>query len=206
MSAERQAPRRLNRAESKARTRSLLLAAARRTFAERGYQAATVEDIAAEAGFSVGAVYSNFRSKELLFLALIAEEGHQRVAELAARLAEGSDPAFRQLGQDLAERADTDALLEAEFWLYAVRNPKRRTEFLDHTRGVREALTALVAAEREQRGTVWPVSDETAVTLALAMVYGLTQQRRMDPSRVPPELYGQALNWLMRGLDNSPPA
>ena len=58
-------PRRLTRDERKAETRERLLAAAGRVFARRGYQAAAVDEVADEAGFSTGALYSNFDGKEI---------------------------------------------------------------------------------------------------------------------------------------------
>lgn len=60
--------RRLTREESQAQTRGRLLDAARTVFAGRGYHGASVEEIAEEAGYSKGAVYSNFESKEEIFL------------------------------------------------------------------------------------------------------------------------------------------
>ena len=64
---------RLSRAEQNDRNRALLLAAARRVFLERGYYAATLDQIADEAGFSKGAVYSRFASKADMFLALLED-------------------------------------------------------------------------------------------------------------------------------------
>jgi AcrR family transcriptional regulator len=71
----------LTRKERQERTRELLVAAASRVFARRGYHQATVEEIAAEAGFSTGAVYSNFSGKEELFLSLADLQVSERVAE-----------------------------------------------------------------------------------------------------------------------------
>jgi AcrR family transcriptional regulator len=70
---------RLRRPEQTERNRALLLAAARRVFLARGYHGATLEQIADDAGFSKGVVYSQFRSKADLFLALLDE----RIAERA---------------------------------------------------------------------------------------------------------------------------
>src|ERR1700760_1705219 len=75
---------RLSRSEQNDRNRALLLSAALQVFLSRGYHAATLEQIADEAGFSKGAVYSRFASKADMFLALL--EG--RIAERAAQNAE----------------------------------------------------------------------------------------------------------------------
>src|ERR1051326_9517460 len=85
---------RLSRAEQNDRNRALLLAAARRVFLARGYYAATLEQIADEAGFSKGVVYSRFASKADMFLALLEERIDERAAQnadLAGRLAGTGD-------------------------------------------------------------------------------------------------------------------
>ena len=83
---------RLSRAEQNDRNRALLLAAARRVFLARGYHAATLEQIADEAGFSKGAVYSRFDSKADMFLALLTD----RIAERAAQNAAAAGQLARQ--------------------------------------------------------------------------------------------------------------
>src|SRR5205814_4880168 len=74
----------LTRREKQEQTRERLLEAAASVFARRGYQQASVEEIAAEAGFTTGAVYSNFAGKEELFLALADNQVEKRVAEIRA--------------------------------------------------------------------------------------------------------------------------
>src|SRR4051795_6101133 len=81
-----------NRREIKQeQTRARLLEAAAAVFARRGYHVATLEDVAAEAGFTKGAVYSNFESKEALFLALVDVEIGKRVKEIGRVLDAGPD-------------------------------------------------------------------------------------------------------------------
>src|SRR6478752_2421839 len=77
-------PKRETRAEKQARTRAELLATAARIFARRGYNGASIEEIAEEAGYSHGAVYSNFDGKADLFLAVFEEYMAERARELAA--------------------------------------------------------------------------------------------------------------------------
>src|SRR4051795_9106879 len=72
------------RAEKQARTRAELIATAATVFAQRGYEGASVEEIAEEAGYSHGAVYSNFDGKADLFLAVLEEYMAERAQELAA--------------------------------------------------------------------------------------------------------------------------
>jgi AcrR family transcriptional regulator len=199
--------KRLTRAESKARTRALLLAAAARTFARRGFAGASVEDIAEAAGFSIGALYSNFANKEELFLELCATYNAERIAEAAEVLEEqragGCDP-VGAMGRVLIDAADKDgdfALLQAEFWLYAARNPQALEAISAQLGKPRAALEDLIAgalAERERPRAATPPA--VAVVVA-ALFEGLVRRRRIDPDRVPEELFGHALRWLFAGID-----
>src|SRR5689334_21301772 len=94
---------RLSRAEQTERNRTRVLAAARRAFLARGYHGATLEQIADEAGFSKGVVYSQFRNKADLFLALLEARIAERAAENAG-LAEGlaGDEGFARLVDHVA--------------------------------------------------------------------------------------------------------
>ena len=74
---------RMTREQSKALTRERLLDAARNVFARSGFHGASVEEIASEAGFSTGALYSNFDGKEELFLALMEREIDEHAREIA---------------------------------------------------------------------------------------------------------------------------
>lgn len=77
---------RLSRAESQAATRERLLAAARHLFKNEGYAAASVEKIADAAGFSKGALYSNFEGKEAIFLAVLEAQGDESLSALAGAI------------------------------------------------------------------------------------------------------------------------
>lgn len=118
---------RLSREESRALTREKLLASAREVVAREGYENASVERIAEEAGFSKGAFYSNFASKEEIILELLETHSLQDVAEIASLLAEvktpadmierisnwayerSSDPTWGMLALELFRRARRDA-------------------------------------------------------------------------------------------------
>lgn len=114
-------PRRLSRAEARAQTRERLLDAAAEVFARKGYGAASVELIAESAGFSVGAVYSNFSGKEQLFSELMSQRAAGRVEAIVAAMGsareQGEDP-LAVLGRMLIAAADKDieaAALQSEF-------------------------------------------------------------------------------------------
>ena len=189
---------RLTRAEAKARTRELLLDAAARVFAQKGLAGASVDEIAAAAGYSIGAVYSNFGSKEQLFVELLKERANDRVTQ-ATEIAADAEPAEAQraFSRLLVEVADKDvdfAPLQAEFWLYAVRNPELMEAYAERMREPRDLLTQLVA-----RSVPDPERAGELSAIVIALFQGLVRMRRVDPDSVPDELFGRALRWLFTG-------
>jgi AcrR family transcriptional regulator len=206
-SQDQPARQRLTRAEAKARTRELLLEAAATVFASKGFAGASVEEIAQEAGFSIGALYSNFAGKEELFLELMSSRAHERVADTTQVLEDwhaSTGQPWQALGQQMADVADKDmeiAALQAEFWLYAVRHPEVMKTFAARIRRRREPLEQLIASELERDGGGYPadVAPRLAVVIS-ALFQGLVRQRRIDPDNVPAELYSDALRWLVTGL------
>ncbi len=191
---------RLSRAEAKARTRELLLDAAARVFAQKGFAGASVDEIADAAGYSIGAVYSNFGGKEQLFVELLKERANDRVTQAAEILADAEpEAATRAMGRLVLEVADKDvdfAPLQAEFWLYAVRNPELMESLAQRMREPRDLLTALVSQSVPDAAR----ADQLA-TIIMALFQGLVRQRRTDPDSVPEELFGQALDWLFNGAE-----
>src|SRR5437016_14256616 len=89
---------RMTREQSKANTRERLLAAARRVFASSGFHGASVEEIASMAGFSTGALYSNFDGKEDLFLVLMEREIAAHAREISAAVRDRASVAERATG------------------------------------------------------------------------------------------------------------
>lgn len=199
--------RRLTRAEAKQRTRQLLLEAAAHVFARRGFAGASVEEIAETAGFSIGALYSNFSSKEELFLELCATFNTDRISAAAAVLTdedEGTERAAQAMGRVLVEAADTDpdyALLQAEFWLYATRNPHMLDTMAAQLRAPRAALERLVAEALADRTVPAQATPAAVAAVVAALFDGLVRQRRLDPDQVPDDLFGHTLRWLFAGID-----
>ena len=194
------------RAAAKARTHENLLDAAAAVFAERGYGAASVEEIARTAGVSVGSVYAHFTSKERLFVALMERRSAHELADARAEMAEGFEGAVPALNRRLLSEADSEHLAElgAEAWLYALRSPAFGAELAEHHRRVHDAVTGMVAAERTRRGTSLSMSDAEVATVAHALSRGLVQDRRLDRATVADDLFGRALSALLRGLENGP--
>jgi AcrR family transcriptional regulator len=199
-------PRRRTRAEAKAVTRERLLAAAEDVFARKGYAAASVEEIAATAGYTIGALYAHFSSKQQLFLELLSARRARRtgriVDALRAAAADGTDPldSLPNLLAEFTRRESTDSALQTEFWLYAVRNPETRAALATQIGGRLDTLEPIFADLLAARRADPDVSPRDVTVVVLALVQGLLRQRRIDPDRVPDELIVNALRWLISGI------
>jgi AcrR family transcriptional regulator len=210
MTSRAQAPTRLDRRTRAARAqkedaRERLLAAAAKLFAERGYRAASVDDVATEAGFSRGAVYWHFDSKEDLLHTLIDERVRKRTEVLLARLAEA--PPEVDTGHEVGDRymqmltEDPDlVLLAVEYWSLAVRNPKLRKRYAERERARRKALGTALRVRQEHKGTPdVGLPTEEAATAFLALASGLAMERLIDPDAVPDHLYGEIVGLVYQG-------
>ncbi|WP_051208973.1 TetR/AcrR family transcriptional regulator [Propionicicella superfundia] len=130
------------------RTRERLLASARKLFAERGYEAASLGDVAADAGFTKGAVYANFAGKEDLLLA-VAEE---LASENERWLADG--PTAAALGEATDDPAAHESqLLAVEISLYAARHPEVRERIAGLFGPGIDSMARLVAAAPDSPGS-----------------------------------------------------
>jgi len=180
---------RLTRAEQSGRNRALLLAAARKVFLKRGYHGASVEQIADEAGFSTGVVYSQFGGKAELFLALL----EARIAERAAgnsRAVEGlaGDQGIARLLEHAAstDRAEPEwGLLVIEFRVHAARDPELGRRYADaHQRtlaGMEQAVTDLY----QRAGEPPPLPPADLARLLVAVGAGARLEQAAAPGSSP---------------------
>lgn len=186
------------RRDRREQTRTALLTAAERLWAERGIHGASLDDIAAAAGLTKGAVYSNFAGKTDLLLALMERFTTDRSLDVCDELRAAEEDAERDAGRASRHTPDDRprqlALLLVEFWLYGMR---------DYAAGWRIAdwyaeRRAQMASELETTDGIPP--DQRA-TLALALDFGLAFQHLLDPARVPADLYATGKN-LMLGREH----
>jgi hypothetical protein len=151
-------------------------------------------------------VYSNFSGKEQLFSELMAERSADRVESVAKMLRsahQNGGTAFGELGRMLIAVADKDievAALQTEFWLHAVRNPDTMTILARKNDKTIELLQDVIAGLLEYHGVDQTVSRESFTVVVLALYQGLIRQRRIDPTRVSEDLFGQALSWQIAGM------
>jgi AcrR family transcriptional regulator len=193
------------REEKKAATREALLEAATKVFARQGYVAASVDDVAWEAGLTKGAVYSNFDSKDALFAAVIERYHDRRMLDLLDRV-DWSAPASEQTAW-AAERfmAINDPelfLLILEYTLHSARFPAGH----ETMRGGQRRLKGAVAETIERMGAQldWDITAVFPamhlVTAFFAITEGVTLQQLSDPDGCPEDLVAKMLMIFVRGL------
>ena len=180
------------RADRQAKTRADLIAAADRRFSADGFHATTLALVADDAGFTKGAVYSNFSSKEDLFFA-VYERRVERFAAAAGELPEAADldDAVReQVAAAVARRDREDGWLAVffEFWAHVLRHPEHRARFAElHGRAMQPFVAALdrLAAER---GPVPGLDSRELATTMMGVSTALGLERLTRPDVVGPEL------------------
>jgi AcrR family transcriptional regulator len=202
---------RLTRAERGARTRAELLASARRLFLRRGFHGASLELVAEEAGFTIGAVYSRFGSKADLFLAILDEHIDRLVAGVAE--VAGLDQPLPAQAELLAGRRM--ALLEGErewfplvleFWSHAARDERLRREFAARHERLVGAYAGLIESDHARLGLTLPLPPEVLARAVVAMGNGVALERLADPGRVPEGLLSTMAVAFLRGLAAGEPA
>lgn len=206
--SERQPPSRPRRGERRKITRAQLLDAAERVFAREGLRGASVETIALEAGYSTGALYSSFKGKEDLFLALVEERIDPRLAKvyeaLEAELAAGAPPleAARRFVGILSEERDAFLLL-IDFWGQAVRNRKAADRYAERHARLRTIIARVLDAAAGERRTTSSISADQLSTILIALANGFAIERLANPDAVPDDLFGHAMGALLRGAQTA---
>ena len=197
-------PTRLTREQSKALTRERLLTAARVVFARAGFHGASVEEIASEAGYSTGALYSNFGGKEDLFLVLMQREIEAHAREIAEAVGARSSVAERAQGgarqwMSMIEREPELLLLFMEFWAYGVRDAQVRPKVAARFAQVRELLTRLISDGTREFDLELELPAEHLAVAIDALADGIARQKLADPNAVPDDLMGRVLALLLAG-------
>lgn len=191
--------------EKRGTARERLLDAAAEVFAERGYRAASVEDLASAAGLTKGAVYWNFDSKEAVFFALIEERVDRRARELMgvtehAPPETATAPLVSRGVSSFADEQQALVLLLQEYWSLAVRDASLRDGYVQRQHALRERLGEALAARHRTTGVPLTFPAETLATGIIALITGLAQERIADPQGVPDDLLGELLSLLYDGL------
>ena len=141
---------RLTRSQRQEQTRAQLLEAALRVFLRRGFHGASLDEIAEEAGYTTGAVYSNFKGKDDLFLAVLDAEAQRRfplhtaLMLEAGSIEEGLRASAREMARHAREHPGWTAVY-VEFWTHASRRPELRRRVATQHERLLDTVGGLVA-------------------------------------------------------------
>ncbi|MCC6342688.1 MAG: TetR/AcrR family transcriptional regulator [Bryobacterales bacterium] len=198
------ARKRLTREESQARTRERLLDAALELFIKTGLDATSLEEVAEAAGYSRGAFYSNFASKDELIREVVKRETLRAHQELNAIFARELSPMERlavirayyvHLGGDINY---------CMFWtavrLYAMQNPSVRPKIAELLNAYYADVAKHVRSFFEELGKEPPAPPEVLAFSLLAQALGLALSRMVDPGLISEEQFQQALTIYFDGL------
>jgi AcrR family transcriptional regulator len=183
------------RSERKARTRAELLDAAERLFRRDGFHATSVDAIADEAGYTKGAVYSNFGGKEDLFFGVYERHVARRSATIHASIDRSSSAAeaLRTGVREAARRTDDGWMaVFFEFWAHVLRHPQHRARFAALHRQALAPIVRGVEALSRERGIEPPLSPDLLAAAHLALGNGLQLDRLTRPEDIDVEAIERA--------------
>lgn len=165
-------------------TRGRFLQAAEKIFARDGFDAAKLEEIAADAGYTRGAFYANFDTKEDLFLALLEREISSRIASLRKHVANYKSPsekldALRDFWLDMCLDRRW-SLLALEFKLFAVRHPEVKTRLVTMHRRLVSSGVDMLQQIMDALGRELPASAHAVGIAFFVLSSGLTMEHMLD--------------------------
>jgi AcrR family transcriptional regulator len=185
--------------------RGALLESAVEVFAELGYRDASVDEIAERAGYSKGAVYWHFSSKDDLFFALWEERIDRpwnetiKLLESAAADHDMAPEASQRFAEVLQGQREL-LLVDHEYWSQAVRDPRRRARYAKRQARMRSALGKAIAARLEHLGA--PPLDgppEHMAEIFISLTHGLAREKLTDSKAAPDHLLGDAFALIYAG-------
>jgi AcrR family transcriptional regulator len=185
-------------------TRDKLFEAAARVFEEHGINAASIEAITAAAGFTRGAFYSNFASKDELIVAMLEDHVEQSIRRCLELLANHKDPAsfigaFRDMIRSRQDPLGRSPLLHMEMILFVARAEKRRPELAKRLRARRQMVTEIVETTGRHSGRTFPDPAWIGAIL-LALEDGFRLHRLIDPETTPADSFIRAAGDLQRAI------
>jgi AcrR family transcriptional regulator len=175
-------------------------------FARRGFHAASVEEIARDAGATTGAIYSNFAGKEDLFMGVFEEHVTAQIRDYTETFERGRNLEERSKGGAdhwmARVREDPDFFpLLMEFWAYAVRDPKLRPLYAARFAAFRETFARLIEEGARDLGFELPSGFAQRMgTVINALGNGLAMEKLTDPEAVPDELLGSTISLIFTAL------
>jgi AcrR family transcriptional regulator len=193
-----------SRSATQAQTRERLLDAAERAFAAEGFGGASLDRIAEAAGFTRGAVYSNFADKADLFVAVLDRRLDRRHAEVADAMLAARDPdAFVAALRSPAWTAGREdamrqwLMLRDEFRLFALRNPSAAERLARYDRRQRDYYVEAITHLLGQLGVEPPINPRLAAAMLLAIDESLVRQHWIDADDVSATAVADAIEFLL---------
>ena len=188
-------------------TRDKLFEAAARVFEDQGIGGASIEAIAAAAGFTRGAFYSNFKSKDELIIAMLEDHVEQSIRRNLELLAEHTDlddfiAALRAMDRSRQDPLGRSPLLHMEMILYVARGEKRRPELAKRLRARRKLVADIVETTLKGNGRNGPPDPSWTASVVLALEDGFRLHRLIDPETTPPDSFLRAITDLRRATGN----
>ena len=183
------------------RTRTEIVQAAQRVFARKGYEGAAVADIAAEAGFTKGALYANFPSKEELFLTVLRELARQQ-DELFDKYRRENKPPDFVYTTNFSEEEKEILLINMESWIYAVRHPEAREELGAILSKSKDEMAELIARSKGRNQATEKDGDAAYAILAVNVLSSIvgTMLDSDEVSAIANRLFSQ----ILEGEGNAP--
>ncbi|ABK67556.1 MULTISPECIES: TetR/AcrR family transcriptional regulator [Mycobacterium avium complex (MAC)] len=183
--------------------RDRILDAAAKVFAAEGFAGATIDAIGQAAGFTKGAVYSNFESKDELFLALLDREFELRGQQIAIALdrsAGDTTAAAREVSRSVLDsvRDHSDYyVLLVEYWLRAQRDPQLRERLIERRRAAADQALHIV----ESTDTVPGDRRLTDIAqLVVTLNLGVAMEEVLRPGTINPDLLAQLITALLESI------
>jgi AcrR family transcriptional regulator len=182
-----------------------LFEAATRVFEEQGIGSASIEAIAAAAGFSRGAFYSNFKSKDELIIAMLedhVERSIERHLDLLAQHENIDDflNALKSMDRGKQDPLGRAPLLHMEMILFVARAEKRRPELAKRLRARRKLVTDIVETSVKNSGRPDALNPAWTAAIVLALEDGFRLHRLIDPETTPADSFLRAISDLRRAM------
>jgi AcrR family transcriptional regulator len=177
---------RVTREERRLQTRSGLVAAARRVFLERGFHGASLEEISRVAGYTKGAVQSNWDSKDELFLSVFDDFSALRVRSYvervldAATFEEGVRRAAQVAWSGSRDEPGWTSLL-VEFWTHVARRDGLRAAMSERHERAMDAIAALIDELASRHGLEYVIPTREVARGSAALLRGMVLERTLDP-------------------------
>ena len=173
-------------------------------FSERGLDA-PIDEVTERAGYTKGAFYANFASKDELFLAMLDERFEDRIAEIERAAEEESqiEDSVRRAGADFNRYVAADTpwqRLFFEFTAYAARNDAFRRELVARYRALRERIASVYERWAAEQAVEPPIAVDQIALMTFAMANGMALERLLEPEAVSDELYPTMLGVFFSGL------